>query len=465
MATLTFWGGVGTVTGSKYLVESQGQRVLVDCGLFQGLKELRERNWNPLPFDARDLDAIVLTHAHIDHTGYLPKLVADGYRGPVFCSRGTAELAKILLPDSARLQAEEAEYRNRHSLTRHTPARPLYTEDDAYNALNRLSPVRHEEKAFQIAPGIHASFFPAGHLLGSRCVLLEIEGAGEDKSGRKILFSGDLGHTNPLVLRDPDPPAACDYLLVESTYGDRLHDSTPPDEALAKIINRAAQRDNIILIPAFSVGRTQEILFTLRKLEDAKRIPILPVYVDSPMAIEATELYLKLAEEFDETLLDRAHRIPLRTRETHFTASRGDSRRINEARGARIVISAAGMMTGGRILHHAQRVLPDPSATLLFVGYQAEGTTGRRILEGETEVKIMKQMFPVLCHIERVEGFSSHPDYNEILVWLEQSPAPPRTLFLTHGEPAASASLNKKIQQKFGWNTHIPTYGETFELV
>jgi len=222
MATLSFWGGVGTVTGSKYLVESGGHRVLVDCGLFQGLKELRERNWQPLPFPVKNLDAIVLTHAHIDHTGYLPRVVADGYQGHVYCSRGTAELAKILLPDSARLQEEEAEYRNRHALTHHTPARALYTENDAYSALSHLISVHHEERSFQVAPGIKASFYPAGHLLGSRCVLLDIEGAGEDGKGRRILFSGDLGHTNPLILRDPAPPVACDYLLVESTYGDRL---------------------------------------------------------------------------------------------------------------------------------------------------------------------------------------------------------------------------------------------------
>lgn len=464
MATLSFWGGIGTVTGSKYLVESGGHRVLLDCGLFQGLKELRERNWQPLPFPVKNLDAIVLTHAHIDHTGYLPRVVADGYQGHVYCSRGTAELAKILLPDSARLQEEEAEYRNRHALTRHTPARALYTENDAYNALNHIISVHHEERSFQVAPGIKASFYPAGHLLGSRCVLLDIEGAGEDGKGRRILFSGDLGHTNPLILRDPAPPVACDYLLVESTYGDRLHDPTPPDEALATVINRAARRNSVILIPSFAVGRTQELLYTLRQLEDAKRIPTLPVYVDSPMAIKATELYLQLTNEFDESLLNRAKRLSLRTHDTHFTASRADSRQLNNARGARIIISAAGMMTGGRVLHHAQRVLPDPAATLLFVGYQAVGTTGRRILEGEPEVKIMKQMFPVRCHIERVEGFSSHPDYNEILAWLEELPAPPRTLYLTHGEPSATQSLNQKIQQKFGWSTHIPSYGETIEL-
>lgn len=458
MATLTFWGGVETVTGSKYLLESEGKRVLIDCGLFQGMKELRERNWQAVPFVAKDLDAIVLTHAHIDHSGFLPRMIVEGFRGPIYCSKGTAELLKILLPDSARLQEEEAEYRNKHQLTQHNPALPLYSEEDAYRTLEFLRPVLHEENAFTVAPGITAQLYVAGHLLGSRFIRFTLA-----PSGRTVLFSGDLGQQNPLILRDPVDPPSADYVLVESTYGDRLHDEIPPKEALAPIIQRAAKRSGTILIPAFAVGRTQELLYVLRQLEDEGRIPVLPVYVDSPMAVEATTVYQRLLEEYDPTLL-KNRTLPLRTQKCHFAASRGESRRLNDVEGVHIILSAAGMMTGGRILHHAQRVLPDPESTVIFVGYQGRGTTGRRVLDGESHVKIFKQMYPVHCHIERVEGFSSHPDYRDILAWLKDIPTPPRCLFITHGEPEASKSLAERIDASFGWKTHLPHYGETFPL-
>ncbi|MBC7909368.1 MAG: MBL fold metallo-hydrolase, partial [Pyrinomonadaceae bacterium] len=300
MATLTFWGGTGTVTGSKYLIESGGRRVLVDCGLFQGLKELRERNWQDPPFDPRSLDAVLITHAHIDHTGYLPRLIALGYDKPVYCSRGTGDLLKILLPDSARLQEEEAEYRNRHGLTKHKPALPLYTEDDARDAINLLQPVANTGEAVEVAPGIRAGFRIAGHILGSSLVLVETDGAGDDSKGRSVLFSGDLGHYDMPIIKDPDPPPACDYMLVESTYGDRLHDPERPDDALARIINDAVKRGGALLIPAFAIGRTQELIYLIRELEDAKRIPILPVRVDSPMAAAATQVYSNRTEEQDE---------------------------------------------------------------------------------------------------------------------------------------------------------------------
>lgn len=458
MATLTFWGGVETVTGSKYLIESEGKRVLVDCGLFQGMKALRERNWQGSPFPVKELDAIVLTHAHIDHTGFLPRMIVEGFRGPIYCSKGTAELLQILLPDSARLQEEEAEYRNRHQLTSHSPALPLYTEEDAYRTLEFLRPVSHEEDAFTVVHGISAQFYTAGHLLGSRFIRFTLS-----PSGTTILFSGDLGKQNPLILRDPVDPPASDYMLVESTYGDRLHEEVPPKEALAPLIQKAAKRKGAILIPAFAVGRTQELLYVLRQLEEEGRIPILPVYVDSPMAVEATAVYQRLLGEYDPTLLEN-RRLPLRTHNCHFASSRAESRRVNDVEGSHIILSASGMMTGGRVLHHAQRVLPDPNATMIFVGYQGEGTTGRRILEGESHVKIFKQMFPVRCHVERVEGFSSHPDYQDILAWLKDMPKPPQTLFITHGEPEASKSLAERIKTTLGWNTVLPHYGETFSL-
>ncbi|HKS27734.1 MAG TPA: MBL fold metallo-hydrolase [Pyrinomonadaceae bacterium] len=466
MATISFWGGVGSVTGSKYLVESGGSRVLVDCGLFQGFKELRERNWQAPPFDPASLDAVLITHAHIDHTGYLPRLVAQGFRGPVYCSRGTADLVRILLPDSARLQEEDAAYRNRHNLTKHKPALPLYTEEDAREALKLIERVDNTGELVQVARGIRAGFRIAGHILGSSLVLLELDGAGDDKAGRRVLFSGDLGHYDQPIIPDPVAPPECDYLLVESTYGDRLHDPERPEDALERIIKDTVGRGGPLLIPAFAIGRTQEIVYLIRELEDANRIPVLPVRVDSPMAAAATQAYINRREEHDEeyTSVLRERRHPLKTRSMLIASSRQESKRLNEESGVRILISASGMMTGGRVLHHALRILPDPRATILFVGYQAAGTTGRRILDGQKEVKVMGQFVPVRCHIERIGSFSAHADYREVLQWLEGLPSAPRRTFLTHGEPEAANAMAGHIRERFGWETSVPDYGERFEL-
>ena len=468
MASIEFWGGVGTVTGSKYLVQTNRARVLVDCGLFQGLKELRERNWQDPPFKAGSLNAVLITHAHIDHTGYLPRLVQQGFRGPVYCSKGTADLLKILLPDAGRLQEEDADYRNRHNLTKHNPALPLYTEKNAYAALELLKPVPNTGEAIEVAPGIRAGFRIAGHILGSSLVLLEIDHALADGQGRRILFSGDLGHYDQPIIRDPAPPPGCDYLLVESTYGDRLHDPEDPKVALARIINDAAERDAPVLIPAFAVGRTQEIVYLIRELEEEKTIPILPVTVDSPMAAAATAAYANRKEEQDEeyTSVLTRQRHPLRTHSMTTASSRQESKRLNDAKGARVIVSASGMMTGGRVLHHAMRLVPDPEATIVFVGYQAAGTTGRRILDGEPEVKIMGQRVPVRCRIAKIGGFSAHADYAEVLRWLGGiESGVPRQTFLTHGEPEAANAMAAHIKEKFGWNVHVPQYGEKVELV
>lgn len=468
MASIEFWGGVGTVTGSKYLVQTNRARVLVDCGLFQGLKELRERNWQDPPFKPGSLNAVLITHAHIDHTGYLPRLVQQGFRGPVYCSRGTADLLKILLPDSGRLQEEDADYRNRHKLTKHTPALPLYTEKDAFAALQLIEPVANTGESIEVAPGVRAGFRIAGHILGSSLVLLEVDHALADGQDRRILFSGDLGHYDQPIIHDPAPPPACDYLLVESTYGDRLHDPEDPKVALARIINDAAERDAPILIPAFAVGRTQEIVYLIRELEDEKTIPVLPVTVDSPMAAAATAAYANRKEEQDEeyTSILRQQRHPLRTHSMSTASSRQESKRLNDAKGARVIISASGMMTGGRVLHHAMRLVPDPEATIVFVGFQAAGTTGRRILDGEPEVKIMAQRVPVRCRIAKIGGFSAHADYGEVLRWLGGiESGVPRQTFLTHGEPEAANAMAGHIKEKFGWNVHVPQYGEKVELV
>jgi metallo-beta-lactamase family protein len=467
VATLSFWGGAGTVTGSKYLIETERARVLVDCGLFQGLKELRELNWQDPPFNPRMLSAVLITHAHIDHTGYLPGMVRQGFAGPVYCSRGTADLLKILLPDSGRLQEEDADYRNRHNLTRHSPALPLYTEKDALASLKLIKRQSNDGLPVNVAPGVRASFHIAGHILGSSLVLVETDDAGAGQTGRLILFSGDLGHYDRPIIRDPVKPPACDYLLIDSTYGNRLHDPEDPKDRLARIINDAVKRDGAVLIPAFAVGRTQELIYLIRELEEERKIPILPVYVDSPMAAAVTVAYGNRKEEHDEdyTSVLRRQRYPLRTHSMITSSSRDESKRLNAAQGARVIISAAGMMTGGRVLHHAIRLVPDPNTTLVFVGYQAAGTLGRRIQDGEPEVRIMKQMVPVRCRIERIGGFSAHADWKEVLQWLEGMSTPPRRTFLTHGEPQAANAMAGHINERFGWITEVPEYGRRFELV
>ena len=467
MAQLSFWGGVGTVTGSKYLVEGNSGRVLVDCGLFQGPRELRERNWEDPPFEPGSLDAVVITHAHVDHTAYLPRLVRLGFGGPVFCSKGTADLLKLLLPDSARLQEEEAEYRNRKGLTRHSPALPLYTEEDARAAIKLIRTCPNTGETTEVAPGIRAGFHIAGHILGSSLVLLEVDGAGADGKGRRVLFSGDLGHYDQPIIRDPVAPPACDYMLVESTYGDRLHDPEDPKDALARVINEAAGRGGPLLIPAFAVGRTQELVYHIRELEEEGRIPVLPVRVDSPMAAAATQIYHRTKDEHDEeyaSVLEQ-NRHPLRTRSMLTASTREESKRLNDETGTRVIISASGMMTGGRVLHHARRILPDERATVLFVGFQAAGTTGRKILDGAQFVRIMKGDVPVRCHVERIGGLSAHADWKEVLRWLaplEQTP--PRRAFTTHGEPEAAAAMAGHIRDRFGWRVDAPQYGESVEL-
>ena len=466
MANITFYGGVGTVTGSKYLLENNGRRILVDCGLFQGLKELRERNWQDPPFDPLSIDAVIITHAHIDHTGWLPRLVNLGYKGPVFTSKATADLLKILLPDSARLQEEDADYRNRHALTRHAPALPLYDEDDAKRTLEAIRPVANDGREIDITDGFAASFLVAGHIIGASLVLVEMATPSSESKSTKFLFSGDLGHYDQPIVKDPATPPDCDYLMVESTYGNRLHGDISSDDQMARIINEAAGRNAPILIPAFAVGRTQEVLYLLRQLEEEKRIPILPVIVDSPMASQATQVYNRWNEEHDEeyaSILNRKQH-PLRTHSMMTASTRDESKRLNEMRGTRIIVSASGMMTGGRVLHHAIRILPNEDATVIFVGYQAAGTTGRRVQDGEREVKVMKNWIPVRCHVEKVEGFSAHADWKAVIRWLEGLPGVPKTVFTTHGEPDAAAAMAQHIRDRFAWNVVVPEYEQTIEL-
>ena len=375
-------------------------------------------------------------------------------------------MLKILLPDAGRLQEEEADYRNRHQATKHKPALPLYTEKDAFATLELLRPGANTGEPVAVAAGVSAAFRIAGHILGSSLVLVEIQDAGDDRAGRRILFSGDLGHYNQPILRDPVSPSNCDYLLVESTYGDRLHDPENPKDALKRIINDAAQRNSPVLIPAFAVGRTQEIIYLIRELEDEKAIPVLPVCVDSPMAAASTKAYANRTEEQDEdyaSVLARPQH-PLRTHSMLACSSRQESKQLNDAQGARVIVSASGMMTGGRVLHHALRLLPNPEATLVFVGYQAAGTRGRRILNGEKEIKIFGQWVPVRCRIERITSFSAHADWKEIIHWLEGMQSPPRRTFVTHGEPVAANAMAEHIRERFGWEVTVPSYGDKVEI-
>src|SRR5256714_3853632 len=463
MSTLSFWGAAGTVTGSKYLIETDRARVLIDCGLFQGGHELRYRIWQDPPFNVASLNAVLITHAHIDHTGYLPRLVRHGFRGPIYCSAGTADLLKILLPDSARLQEEEADYRNRHKITKHLPALPLYTEQDARETLKLLQVVPNTGAHVPIGKDIEAEFRIAGPILGSSQVLVHIN---DTKGLRTVLFSGDLGKYNQPIIRDPVAPPGADYLVIESTYGDRLHDVEEPKHALERIIKDAAARGGAVLIPAFAVGRAQEIVYLIRELEEEKSIPILPVCVDSPMAAAATQAYARRTEEQDEEYATalKIGPTPLRTHSMLACSTREESKRINGMQGARIIVAASGMMNGGRVLHHALRLLPDENATVVFVGYQAAGTLGRRVADGEKQVKVLGQWVPVKCRIEKIGGFSAHADWKEVVRWLEGMPSPPRRVFVTHGEPDAAQAMAAHIHDRFGWAVEVPQYGERFDL-
>ncbi len=462
MAKLQFLGATGTVTGSKYVFTYQNSKIMIDCGLFQGLKELRLRNWTPLRMNVNELDAIVLTHAHIDHTGYLPRLIKQGYNKPIYCTEPTRDLLQIMLLDSAHLQEEDAKYANKKGHTRHTPALPLYSIEDAKKTVSLLHGIPYEE-AFRPSDKVLMTFRDAGHILGSAFVIGRWKEGNEE---RKIVFSGDLGRYGRPILKDPSTVIDADYLLVESTYGARLHDEGDPQEELTRIINETVKRGGTVVIPAFAVGRTQELLYTLRELESEGRIPTLPVYVDSPMAIKATKLYSKHTEIYDEEAnkLKNEGTDVLLTRRTEFTESVDASKRVNAMDQPCIIISASGMLTGGRILHHLLRRLPLKKNSVVFVGYQAEGTRGRALQRGNDKIKIHGQQVKSAASIETISDFSAHADYNEILAWLKDFKKAPRQTFIVHGEPESSKNLQELIKDQLGWYTHIPVYEEEVEL-
>jgi metallo-beta-lactamase family protein len=459
MASIHFLGAAGTVTGSKFLLEHEGRRVLIDCGLFQGRKELRQRNWEPMPLPVSKIDAIVLTHAHIDHTGSLPRVVQEGYDGPVYCTSGTRDLAALLLPDSAHLQEEEARYANKERFSKHHPALPLYTVAAAERAVNLLESFGYERPK-QILPGITLTFYRAGHILGSAVCVFDLK-----STNQRVVFTGDLGRYNAPILRDPQGVNAATTLVVESTYGDREHGETRPQDALCEAVKGAFDRGGVVVIPAFAIGRTQELLFHLRNLEEERRIPEVDVFVDSPMACDATPIYLAHPEEHDlvMTALVKRGATPLATRRTRFVTSPQESKRLNMFEGPGIIISASGMATGGRVLHHLKHRLPNPRNTVLFVGYQSEGTRGRRLLDGEKELKIHGQMIPVAAEIRVVSGFSAHADWTETLRWMEGFQSPPKQTLLVHGEPSALAGLKNRVEAK-GWKSYVPQYLERVEL-
>ena len=459
-ARLRFLGAAGTVTGSKFLVETAQARILLDCGLFQGLKLLRLRNWARPGFEPASLDAIVLSHAHIDHSGYLPLLIRLGYAGPVYCTPGTADLLAVLLPDSAHLQVEDAARANRVGYTKHHPALPLYTPEDAAAALRRLEP-RPYGSEFEVAPGARAVLRRAGHILGAATVELRL---GEGKPLR-LVHSGDLGRPGRPILRDPEPVEAADVLLVESTYGDRLHPSDAT-ERLAQVVNEAAAQPAALLVPSFAVGRTQELLWTLRQLEDAGRIPVLPVYLDSPMAIAVTGMYVRHPEDHDldmRTLVD-ARLDPLSTRQLALLRTPEESKALNDAAGPLIVIAGSGMATGGRILHHLKLRLPDRRTTVLLPGFQADGTRGRALQNGAATVRIHGGDVPVRARVITLDGLSAHADRGEILAWLRRFARPPRRTFVVHGEPAAAGALAAAVRDDLRWRVEIAQDAQAVDL-
>jgi metallo-beta-lactamase family protein len=456
--TLTFLGAAGTVTGSRHLLEDGARRVLLDCGLFQGLKALRARNWAPSGTDAPALDAVLLSHAHIDHSGYLPRLVLEGFSGPVFCTHGTADLLRVMLPDAARLQEEEADFANRHKTSRHDPALPLFTSEDAERALARLRTVDFDA-SFTAAPGVEARFVRSGHILGAGFIECRM-------GGRLVVFSGDLGRYGVPIMRDPAPPTSADVLLVESTYGDRLHPPGDRSEELAGAVRRAAERRGWLLIPAFAVGRSQDILYSLRELEDAGRIPPLPVYLDSPMAIQATVAYAARPDEHDAELRRAAAggRRPFAPGRFRLCQTVQDSKRLIGVGGPGIILAGSGMATGGRILHHLRRLLPEESTTVLFVGYQAAGTRGRLLRDGAREIKLLGEVVPVRARVIASDAYSAHADRAEILRWLRGFRRRPAMTYLVHGEPEAASALGGLIEAELGWPATVARDGQRVAL-
>jgi metallo-beta-lactamase family protein len=463
MPKITFLGAAGTVTGSKYLVEAGGKRLLVDCGLFQGPKELQQRNWNNLSIDPASIGWVLLTHAHLDHTGYIPRLVQNGFRGPIYSNAATHELCQLLLLDSAHLQEEDAQYAAKKNYSSHKPPLPLYTVAQAQTSLAQFREIPRAD-VFSISPEFSVRPHDAGHILGSSWLELTIT---ENSKQTLVVFSGDVGRYDQPILKDPESPSRADFLLCESTYGDRDHPTGSVPDALADVINRVAKRGGAIVVPAFAVGRTQTLMYYVRELSEQKRIPPLPVYVDSPMAINVTDIYVKHKEDHDADFVqqeERGNHDPLNMQNVHMTRSVEDSKKINEVVAPCIIISASGMATGGRILHHLARRLPDSRSAVLLVGYEAEGTGGRALADGAQYLRIHGQEVPVRAEIVKIDQLSAHAGRSELLRWLSGITGPPRQTFLVHGEPNALESFHGAITSKFSWPVTVPEYLQAFDL-
>ncbi len=458
MATLQFLGATGTVTGSRFLLRTPRARVLVDCGLFQGTKELRLRNWAPFPVDPASLDAIVLTHAHVDHSGFVPRLCAQGFRGPVFATPGTRALCEVVLPDSGRLHEEDAAQANREGWSKHAPALPLYSEEDALEALRQLRRVEHGGW-LEVAPGVRGKLGRAGHILGAATLVLE-----DSASGRSVGFSGDLGRPRHPLLRPPEPPPRADLIVCESTYGDRMHPATKDVvAALGAAVARTLARGGTVVIPAFAVDRTEVVLFHLREVVRAGAVPDVPVHVDSPMALAALAVYRRaIAERWSEIRPElTGGEAPFDPGDLREVRTLAQSRAREKESGPRVIVSASGMATGGRVLRHLARHLPDEKSSVVLVGYQARGTRGDRLLRGERAVKMLGRYVPVRAEIVDQSGFSVHADADETLAWLASAERAPETCFAVHGEPEASRALADRVDRELGWAAAVPRDGET----
>jgi metallo-beta-lactamase family protein len=460
MARLSFLGAIRTVTGSQYVLEAAGRRLMVDCGMFQGKKPLRLRNWDDPCENPAGVDAVVLTHTHLDHIGRLPRLVKRGFRGPVYCTPPTVDLAEVLLLDAAHLQEEDARYYNRKGLTKHKPALPLFDSDDAREALKLLRPVpkgttQDVEGAFSF------TFREAGHLLGAASVDVRVRGDGREW---RVVFSGDLGRYDAILARDPEGAPATDYLVMESTYGNRRHPDVSIYDQLEGVIKRTFAREGVLLIPAFAVGRSQQMIWMMNELVTQGRLRPFPIHLDSPMAVDATRIYAAHPEAHQEAISNLGGRSLFHGRWVHLHRTRDESIALNSLEGPAVIISSSGMLSGGRILHHCKQRLPKPENTLLITGYQAAGTLGRALVEGASEVRIHKHPVPVVADVRVLKGLSGHADSAELMRWVSSIDKPPKRVFLTHGEEESALALADRITREKGFATHVPEPGESWEL-
>ncbi len=449
---VTFWGAAETVTGSRFVVDTEQARVLVDCGLFQGIKRLREKNWEPFPIEPASIDAVVLTHAHIDHSGYLPALARDGFDGTVWCTPGTAALSRILLRDSAHLQEEDARYANKRRSSRHHPALPLYTRDDAELVLERFRTCRHDDEV-EVARGVNVRFSPAGHILGAASVRVA-------DGQQSVLFSGDLGRSDDWIMKPPAAPQPADHIVVESTYGDRRHPDEDPTDVLAEVVSSTVRHGGIVLVPVFAVGRAQTVLHLLAELRKAGRIPSVPTFLNSPMAVDATELFMSSPADHrltPEEVAELCEQVEL-VRDVEA------SKALTARRGPMIILSASGMLTGGRILHHLFQVAPDHRSTIVLAGYQAAGTRGEALWNGARSLRVFGEDVPVRARVVRLDTLSAHADADGLLDWLRSSPTSPSAVSVVHGEATAADTLRRRIQHELGWKALVPGFGQTVRV-